>query len=511
MAQYPYRANLNSQSFPMLSRLQGQTVIVRGQDGNYIPSVYPKADAAKDVGIPQVYYCHNVLPTLQGYSAVGFVQKKEAFVGTVVFSKVLQIRDDDGNVASLGVAVNERKLYITKPGDSGWTEVSLPVTLTEDITYVTAAYVSGTTYVFVQGVGCFTYNFTTAAFTKVTMDGLDEEEIIGVVSTAGYLLAWSKNAIAWSSTLDPLDFVPDLSTGAGGGGVEGTRGNIVVCAPTAAGFIVYTAVNAVAAAYSGNSRYPFNFREIIGAGGVLDSETVASDGAIGLQYAYTSYGLQGISFQQAQIQMPEVTDFISGSYFEDFDADTDTFSYTDLALPMRKKLQLVAGRYLVLSYGVTSLTHALVYDLGLERMGKIRLPHVDVFDYAQAGNLEVESAKQSLAFLQADGTVKLATIDFGDEGDGVLIMGKYQINRTRWTQLEEVAAENVLAGANYSVEAWAEIDGEYTDKQVGYLRKTSGGTRVYNFSVVGENISLVHKGGFRLSSLVLDLHLHGRM
>jgi hypothetical protein len=400
--------------FPLVSKYQGQTVIVRGQDGNFVPSVSSKADDDKDVGIPQIYYCHNVLPTPQGLAAVAFEQKKEP-QNLAVFRKVLNIRSDSGDVGSIGIAVGSAKLYYTDPDRTVWLELSVPDSTTL-ITEATVAYVAGVSYLFLKGIGLYTLDFSTLSLTKQTMLGLAESELIGVVSNSGYLIAFSANSVAWSSTLDPLDFVPDLETGAGGGGVEGVRGQIVACTPAAAGFLIYTTVNAVAASYSGNSRFPFNFREIVGCGGLESLELAASDGASGLQYAYTSFGLQGVSFQQGQLFLPEVTDFISGSYFEDFEDSTEQFSYQQLTAPMQKKLVLIAGRYLVLSYGVSSLTHALVYDIGLKRLGKIKCPHVDVYDFAQAGNSSVEAAKQSLAFLQADGRVVLASVDYGRQG-----------------------------------------------------------------------------------------------
>lgn len=78
-------------------------------------------------------------------------------------------------------------------------------------------------------------------------------------------------AIAWSSLIDPTDFTPSLVTGAGGGAVQGAKGDIVCCVSHTIGLVIYTNQNAVAAPTSGNARYPFNFRELVASGGIASS------------------------------------------------------------------------------------------------------------------------------------------------------------------------------------------------------------------------------------------------
>ena len=54
-------------------------------------------------------------------------------------------------------------------------------------------------------------------------------QVVGITQSTGYMIAWTKNTVAWSSTIDPTDFVPDSLTGAGGGGVEEVKGAINYC------------------------------------------------------------------------------------------------------------------------------------------------------------------------------------------------------------------------------------------------------------------------------------------
>ena len=70
MAQIPYRANLSAVVFPMTIAKAGQSVINPGMDQNFDKRVDATA-AYGSVGIPQIMYCENVLPTSEGFQSVG--------------------------------------------------------------------------------------------------------------------------------------------------------------------------------------------------------------------------------------------------------------------------------------------------------------------------------------------------------------------------------------------------------------------------------------------------------
>mgnify|MGYP000223358631 CR=1 FL=1 len=72
MAQIVIRANLSSVQIPLLTEEFGRSVIVRQQDLNYVPATASKADNDKDIGIPQVFYAHNVMPTYYGYRSLAY-------------------------------------------------------------------------------------------------------------------------------------------------------------------------------------------------------------------------------------------------------------------------------------------------------------------------------------------------------------------------------------------------------------------------------------------------------
>jgi hypothetical protein len=331
------------------------------------------------------------------------------------------------------------------------------------------------------------------------------------------MIAWTSTAIAWSSTVehsnptDPIDFVPSLETGAGGGNVEAAKGPITFCMPHYLGFIIYTDANAVAAVYSGNARFPFNLREIVNSGGVTDISLVSYDSNSGNNYVWSTSGLQIITISQTQTVFPEITDFLGGSYFEDFDEDNLQFVRTQLTSQMLKAINMIADRYLVISYGISSFTHALVYDTVQKRFGKLRVPHVSCFEWKQTG-ANAESPKQTIALLQSNGNV--ITVDFGygsANSSGCMLLGKYQLSRARTLTLDEVELENIITGNNFSLYNFASVNGKTFQPPVaGYLALDSGDSRVYTFRQTGINHTLLALGNFYMSSIVLKFHLNGR-
>jgi hypothetical protein len=514
MAVITYRANLNVAAFPFVSLYQGQTVIVKQADNTYTPAALATTESDKDVGIPQLYYCHNVMPSVNGVGSIGFDTPVTAAATVGKLTSVFRIRDNQGNKALFASSASGRCLVQL---GTATTWVVLPFIAGTEGKTVTSAIVNGETYIYFSRVGCYRYNFSTQALDAVTLSGLTPADILGIVAVAGYMVAYSKEAVAWSSTLDPLDFVPSLSTGAGGGSVEGVKGSIVFCAPIVAGFIVYATENAVACAYSGNERFPFNFREIQGAGGLSSAELVAADGNTGTHFAYTSAGMQSITVQSATVVLPEVTDFLAGRIFEDFNEETQQFIVTELTQVMNKKITTIANRYVVISYGVLELTHAIVYDIGFKRYGKIKVDHVDAFEYAIQAPTQVETPKSSIGFLQADGTIKVVNFSYSSSvSSGVFLLGKYQYVRNRLLQLNFAEIENIKTGDIFKLYNLPSMDGKaYDTSEEGYLLASSDNYRKYSFGSsgrnVGKNHSLLGIGSFFLVSLVLNFNVHGRI
>lgn len=506
MAQITYRANLSAKSFPFLSENLGQTVIVPQYDNTYNRQLTNPEDMDRDAGIPQIYYGHNIMPSVAGIQSVGYTPITVS--AAITLQNIWLLRNDTGDKiymardasASLWVLIGG--VWVSK-GAFG-TNTSL----------ITIAYVGGITYVHVQNHGCLQYDFGLGVFIPVTLTALvvvGVGAIIGICASSGYLLAWNASTVAWSSLTDPTDFTPSLETGAGSGSVESARGAITFCVPHFLGFVAYTTDNAVFALFTSNATYPFQFKEIVDSGGLSSLSLIAQDTNTGDHYVYTTSGLQRITVSGTQAYLPEVTDFVAGRLFEDYDETTGIFSTQNLTTTMAKRISLVADRYLIISYGVTNLTHAIVYDTAHKRFGKLKIPHVAVFEYQIPSALAIEIPRQSIGFLQVDGTIKI--LDFSTSSalsSGVLLLGKYQFIRQRLMQLDTITLENLRVGATFSLGVLSALDGKNPVAVTPYLAASNNLQRKYTCRTVGVNHSLLLKGAFSIVSLILQFSAHGK-
>jgi hypothetical protein len=526
MSQIVYRGNLSAKAFPLLTDFQGQTVIVPGNDNTFNRSLTSAEDLDRDVGIPTLYYCHNVLPAPYGFNSVGYDTLIPAVTpATVTFTDAKVLRSN-----SISVAANGPKFYfapqsggthnVNLVGGSTWATISNSVPFTTGAT-ITYATLQGISYIFFAGVGCYKYDSITNALVAVTLIGLISANILGITTYQGYMIAFDRNSIYWSSvididyTLNAVDFTPSLTTGASNIRPEGTRGNITVVLPATFGLAIYTASNIVSAVYSGNSRYPFNFKEVVASGGCTSQDLVTYDANTGNQYAYTTSGFQQVTATATQTIFPEVTDFLAGQDFEDFDETTLKFATSVLTLPMKKRLVSVADRYLIMSYGISSLTHAIVYDMVQKRYGKLKVPHVTCFEYEYLDPALADAPRRSVAFLSTDGKVVVMNPAINNaKSKGVILLGKFQYVRSRMVKLEKLEIQTVHATQSCQAYALTSLSGGTTESmttKIGYETTTAGETlRSYNFNVTGHNHSILFVGGFFLTSFVLSFHVGGR-
>lgn len=513
MADLTYRANLKAASFPFLSELFGRSIIVKGPDQSApIGTVTAGTVDNSNQGIPQIYYCHNVVPTDNGYKSVGYTSAIPAVVGSGTFVKVVKLRDSVGNSADLAID-STGALFVLEYGTSAWVTgvTGAPVAATILGKRMTVGFVSGTTYIYFATIGCYYYDFVTSEFVAapLSLDApLTATDIIGISANRGYLIAYTTAEVLWSSTVDPTDLVASLATGAGGGSIEGAKGPIATVESLPGGMIIFTTANAVTAVASDNARYPYNFKESTGCGGLTDAESVTYESNSSLLYAYTTAGLQQLSAVGAAVVFPEVTDFISGKLIEDFNDSTNTLSTTTLTAPLLRRLVSVGSRYLVISYGISTLTHALFYDIAYKQWGKLKVTHVDCFEFLQSG---VDPAKSSVGFLKADGSIVTLNSDIiNTAASGVMLVGKFQYVRSRLLQLQRAEVENVNVSDTFSCLDLPCADGKnFGTALTGYLATTSGKFREYLFHNTAVNHTLLFKGAWNMVSVLLTFNVTG--
>jgi len=503
MAQQLYSISLDTPIFPMLSEQQTRTII--GSTAGEAP--------AKDQR-PGLAYCHNVMPSKEGFDSVAYLPTIPAAGDLPAGLSFSDIRIAYGDAASrIHLAWDsEGNVYALPLNATAWVTVPPTFPLTggsgfsiEDITIGT---VNGVSHIFYSGIGSFTYNETTDSLDAETLTGLAIADILGVMASSGYLVAYTKQAIAWSSTIDPTDFVPSEVTGAGGGNVADLAGAILFGTTNTLGLLLYTSANTVAGTYTGNAQFPFKFREVKSSKGGLGLDLVAYQTNADEQFVYSKAGLQSITSQRAELILPEVTDFLAGKRFEDFDEVALDYVRTDLTATMLKKIKYIGSRYLVISYGISSFTHALVFDIGLKKLGKLKLDHVDVFEYI---NAQTEIAKESIAMVAADGSVSVVDFSTSAVSSGVVILGKLQASRTRLLTLQKVEVENVDISASLDLYSRASLKGKEASSTIkGGVISSSENLRDFSFRLTAVNHSLLFIGKYNLVTVQVTYTSAGR-
>ena len=109
MSQVTYRANISAKSFPFIAENFGRSIIVNQYDQNFNRQITAQEDSDKDAGIPQLYYCHNVMPHAEGIQSVGFQATLPAgppILPANAFNDIYFIQDDAGNKAYLAVTLD---------------------------------------------------------------------------------------------------------------------------------------------------------------------------------------------------------------------------------------------------------------------------------------------------------------------------------------------------------------------------------------------------------------------
>lgn len=493
MAQLTYKIDLTSASFPLLSEKLPRTVVV------------PKQEKEALYDTPQIYYAHNVMPTQLGYQAVSYQDKTAPVVSPgSVFSSLHLLRDISENKAYFSHTSDGKNWVLLSPFYT-WVETTYIPAASVPTAIVTTAHINGETYIYFAGVGCYKYIFASNTLSLVTLTTLVPSAILGIIASSGYLLAWSSTALAWSSTTNPTDFTPSAISGAGAASIQEAAGKLVTFAKLNNGLVVFTTANAIGVSYTGNGSFPFSFSEIKGSGGIASQEMVTYTGNAVNIFAYTTNGLQKISLAQAETILPEITDFLAGGVFEDFDEGNLTFSKVRLAADavMVKRLHIVSNRYLIISYGVTSLTHAIVVDLSRQRIGKLKLAHVQCFEFNVLDPEVIETPLLSLAFVQANGQVYIADFtSVSDTAVGILILGKYQYVREEYLQLHEISIEDIPLNAVLTVYTSSNLDGKSASFfQVTRMSSPANSlVRKYGFRRTALNHSILLKGSFDLVS-----------
>lgn len=523
-----FTAILTAAEFPLVTDFFQRAIIVPGIDN---PPRVPRAytgDDTKNAELAQHYFLQNVMPTSEGLMSIGFNQITPGLPGTTDFDQVITLRDTDENNFLFAPANGKNYIYTANSGI--WQSTNPFVGWVGTI--VSRSYVNGRTFICYQGNSIREYVVATNTFLPVAFTfptGMSIADIDCIGNSNNYLLWASNITVGWSSLIDPTDLFPNIQTGAGFAIPQDVKGPIRAIVATSGGFLIYTTKNVVAAMFTNNARAPFIFREVSGAGGVQNPEQITSEASLKEQYAWTTSGLQKVSVNAAEVVSGAASDFLAGRILETFDPVALTHTVKRLSDNLKVKVAFISNRYLVVSYGEVSMpqlyTQAIILDTFLHRWGKIKLDHVDCFGYPYPnliGGVTETPPKQSVSFLQKDGTIQLLIMDYRVRQDqGVLYLGRYQLVRQKFITFQTLELESVTQAFPPNVYLIVSLDGK-TDQPAQQLQvisdggsiKKYGGPIVVDDTVAaparsGKNFSVLATGRFELSTALFNITRHG--
>jgi hypothetical protein len=529
------RFNIEASNFPLLSHYFGPSVAIRSRSDNeyIVTNTYSGTQSDSEIGLAQPLYMHNVVPVADGYQAVGYRQEVAPHLSAngEGYNQVLILRNKAEQRHFLGLKDNGRAILHDK--QVGWLGLGAASSAP-----ATRAYVNARTFIHFQNEQMYEYDTVTRILQPVTLQGINAYALKGITYNGNYLIGYDNNTIYWSSGSDPTDFRPSLISTSSAAHPQTIRGAITCVLPISNGFIIYTTHNAVAALWTGNTVIPWTFREIPGSAGVMSPEHVSYESNYDSHFAWTTSGLQELNATRANIAFPEVTDYISQRYFEQWDAvpynvsaAIKTLSGTPrqvTALPMwpcdhinagvltqyavystpRVKINFIGSRFLAISIGTPStLRIILVYDLGLKRWGKLMIDHTDVFEYSDPGGAAPD-VNRSFGILKADGSIVTLNRDsLAATTEGVFLFGRIALGRDYDTLIKSITLAHGPSDG-FKVNLFS------AGAAREYLRETPLHMTPVNSNITrtfkpepswGEHHALALQGKFRISGLEMDL------
>lgn len=560
MAVNRFKLALNNATIPPLSSLAQRAVVNAGLDSApRTPRIFMGDDDSADFNMAQVIYAENVMPSAHGCRSVGFAPVISSLAGASDFDTIFPLRDADENAVYYSPA--HGKNYIYDIATDTWTpkthaaiwSKTLAVGSDPATSRVTYAYVDGKTFV------CFSrlkstdavdmsimfWNSTTKQLepstTIITNLPFAVGEIDGIASSNGYLLVWSGLSIAWAffngATFNYSIYENGNFTGSGQQIPEDLQGPITAILSMAGGFLAFSSRNCISANYHSQTiQSPWVFKEVSDAGGLESYEQATVEGSLGKIVAYTSAGIQAVTLNSAEHAHPVIADFITRREVEFYDREIRQISKTVLTSDLFVKVTNIGNRYVVFSYGFYTGTYsfALIYDIALQRWGKIRFRHRDCFAYTYSvandnkvsygalldvpyssfsttsyADLSIQQdvitpAPRALAFLAETGAVSLAQWSSRAtvEDSAVVILGKVQLSRNKHIQLNRIEVEGMSSGDCY-------IQSTTNGRIAAYLWDTTLVERTQDFSLFGtlvdcKNFNIVLEGTFDLSTVICE-------
>ena len=536
MATITVSATLSSEEVPLVSRRIREPVLVGKYDINFNKHVDDnKQQKPAETTVPMLAFADKILATHYGYKSASeqSLLDQIAPTATVIFAESLSSTslgsfvyayvEDDVITANTGHWIAGQDTE----GTLSWTQLLSIPSYGADILITTAAINSR---VFIHVAGIITYEFDGTTLTEVTLAGLTTSAILGILSSSGYLIAFTTEKPFWSSLSDPLDFVPSDITGAGSSDVQELYGYIVLCKSAESGFVLYTTVNAVYAVASVDIRFPFVFKEIKGIGGI-DSRKSVSYGQSQVHLVRSGSSLSKLSKSNVTSALTAINSFLNGSILDTVDADFD-IAESFVAAIDAQMLHTRKGE-LVISYGQETDDdyEGLVYYVdSLNRYSRLSIAHSfavenpfhsiavwrTIFTFGDtlysdypsgnsyetlSGGLVRSSTDTSVLLVTSTGELKFIDGQYETATDSVLILGPFQLVREQTSTLVSVdITAATLGSAIVTIKSTASDGSVRTEVPDG--RQINKGIR-FDTRITGLSHLVCITGSFDLSSVTL--------
>lgn len=554
MTTQKFKVPLNSNKFPFLYRNASRGVLQPGLDpASRLPGNFPGTYDSTDYNTVQMLYCENVLPTVDGVASVSFVETigndHGGFVSGVsggFFDRYYTLRIADETAFAFGLAKNTGYTWNAVKGK--WINNFYAFTDIRELS-ASLANVAGRTFILIENLLYleFTGSWGSAGLTLPA--GYAFTDLVAACGASNYNILTTATEILWSSLNDPLDFA-DIDQGAGRSTPVDLKGKIRTVVPISGGFIIYTTKNAVAAFFTNNAAGPFLFKEVIGSAGVVSDQQVTGDANMNYHYTYGQAGIQRVSMQKAESVLPGCADFLSGTAYDSWN-NTAHLVEQQSGEQTKIRLYLALSRYLCVSYAFVSdsFQYALIYDLLLERWGKIKLAHVDIctLPWLDAAGVETPilisemglainmypdaiqdltyvtadpdnaasyvNWRDTLGFMQIDGTILKMNVETAGEdnaaGLGVVVMGHVQVARSKIVTLQDIRLDGMHSGDVYVLTSDPGHGYNRDDAHAATLQTDLTDYKTYRKRVTGENFDVAVKGSFMLTNAVIETTVHG--
>jgi len=543
MATTKFKFAINNAEFPFLYSQASRSVVQPGADIAPRVGAGFTGGASYDFNVAQLLFCENALPSGAGLVSVGYRDVGAAVSPAVtVFDQLIVLRDSQERNYLMSPA--RGKNYVFDSETATWTSYN-SFTWDSAKTLVSRAYVNGRTLVMYERDRVIEWDSATPKFDTKTLTlpgGYAITDIRGICGASNYLIAHTSTEILWSTLTDILDFA-DLDAGAGRQIPIDLKGQITGLLPVSGGFLICTTQNVVAAFFTGTAATPFSYREVTGSAGVSSVEQVTFEANQDRIFAYGTSGIQSLSLQRAEVLLPKCADFLVGTSYDQWDEALGVVVEGVATDALAVKLQLLSHRYLCISYlkNGNHFQFVLVYDLALQRWGKLRVPHTDIgilpntagstFDltYDELGapydsyNVAYQDlktvaggflpAKTGFLFLQESGFLQsLVTDPTLSSGTGVALFGRIQHVRGRTVTFLGAQFDGLYGTPAPVVQLVGSTPGNGFDRDRVVAATLASGTErslKYVGRQVFENFDLAISGKFQLSNGVVEIMNHG--